>query len=104
MKTRFKQPLGVLTLIAVASLAMLVASSLSPGLSVQPAAASGLAANRVGSFFLFGSNMPWLNWNADFGGGPNGGGVSGNPAQVEAKLQAAHKAGMHMIRWWVFEG
>jgi hypothetical protein len=48
--------------------------------------------------------MPWLTWNTDFGGGASGGGVSGNIAQTDAKLQAAHNAGMHMIRWWVFEG
>jgi hypothetical protein len=71
---------------------------------VLPTAASGQTLSRVGGSFLFGANMPWLNWNADFGGGPNGGGVSGNTAQVDAKLQAAHNAGMRMVRWWVFEG
>ena len=53
--------------------------------------------------FLFGANMPWLNWNADFGGGRNGG-VSSNVREVDSKLQAAHNAGMRMVRWWVFEG
>ena len=71
---------------------------------VLPAAASGQTVSRVGGWFLFGANMPWLNWNADFGGGPGGGGVSGNISEVDAKLQAAHNAGMHMVRWWVFEG
>ena len=54
--------------------------------------------------FLFGTNMPWLNWASDFGGGRNGGGVSGNMQQLDTKLQTAHNAGMRIIRWWVFEG
>ena len=62
------------------------------------------AAPRVGGWFLYGANLPWLNWGADFGGGPSGGGVSGNSAQLDAKLQAARAAGMHVVRWWVFEG
>ncbi|MBV9170356.1 MAG: hypothetical protein JOZ81_09765 [Chloroflexi bacterium] len=60
--------------------------------------------SRINGVFLFGANMPWLNWGADFGGGPNGGGVSGDIAQVDTKLSAAHTAGMKMVRWWVFEG
>jgi hypothetical protein len=71
---------------------------------VLPIAANGQPISRVGGAFLFGANMPWLNWNADFGGGPGGGGVSGNIAQLDAKLQSAHTAGMHQVRWWVFEG
>lgn len=46
--------------------------------------------------------MPWLNWNSDFGG--SGGSVHQNLAAVDAKLQAAHAAGMQEVRWWVFEG
>jgi hypothetical protein len=46
--------------------------------------------------------MPWLNWNSDFGGG--GGSVHQNLNEVDTKLAAAQGAGMHMIRWWVFEG
>src|SRR5690242_7817316 len=81
----------------------LAAAALCLGL-LLPATVSGQPAGRIGNWFLYGSNMPWLNWNADFGGGPNGGGVSGNLTEVDAKLQAAHNAGMHMVRWWVFEG
>src|ERR1700716_3473680 len=79
-------------------------ASVSPNWFLLPASASGSAPSRVGNWFLFGTNMPWLNWNADFGGGPGGGGVSGNISALDSKLQAAHNAGMHIIRWWVFEG
>ncbi len=69
-----------------------------------PTTASAQTPSRIGNWFLYGANMPWLNWNADFGGGPNGGGVSGNLNEVDTKLQAAQNAGMHNVRWWVFEG
>jgi hypothetical protein len=46
--------------------------------------------------------MPWLNWNSDFGG--RWGGVHSNLAAVDQKLAAAKSAGMHEVRWWVFEG
>jgi hypothetical protein len=59
-------------------------------------------ANHVGAFWLYGANMPWLNWNSDFGG--SSGGVHQNLAEVDTKLAAAHAAGMHEVRWWVFEG
>src|ERR1700730_7248670 len=95
VKSRFKTSVGAIALLLV---------SISASGSLVPVSASAQAASRVGAWFLFGSNMPWLNWNADFGGGPNGGGVSGNVAQVDSKLQSAHNAGMHIIRWWVFEG
>src|ERR1700716_177964 len=72
--------------------------------SMLPATASAAPPSRISGWFLFGSNMPWLNWANDFGGGPGGGGVSGNSAEADTKLQAAQTAGMHVIRWWVFEG
>ena len=43
-----------------------------------PMAASSAPASRIGTWYLFGTNMPWFNWAQDFGGGPTGGGVSGN--------------------------
>jgi hypothetical protein len=69
-----------------------------------PPSVSCAAASRVGSWYLFGSNMPWLNWAADFGGGPNGGGVSSNLVVLDSRLRSAHDTGMHILRWWVFEG
>ena len=83
--------------------ALALAAALLIGLGL-PLQASSQAASRIDGWFLFGANMPWLNWNADFGGGPTGGGASGNLGEVDTKLQAAHNAGMHLVRWWVFEG
>lgn len=90
-----KRAFGPLTWIVAAVLA---ASTL------VPVTANGAPAGRVNGWYLFGTNMPWFNWAQDFGGGPSGGGVSGNIALLDSKLQAAHNAGMHTIRWWVFEG
>jgi len=41
--------------------------------------------------------MPWLNWGQDFGGGLD-------TTQTDAKMAQAQAAGMHVIRWWLFEG
>ncbi len=59
-------------------------------------------ANRIGGYFLAGANMPWLNFGSDFGG--SGGDVASNTAEVDTKLQAAQAAGLHYVRWWMFEG
>lgn len=72
--------------------------------TILPVTANGAGAGRIGGWYLYGSNMPWLNWAQDFGGGPSGGGVSGNTSLLDSKLQQAHNADMHIIRWWVFEG
>ena len=93
--SRFNRTFGTLSWIT----ALLLAIS-----TFVPLTAHGAAASRVGSWYLFGTNMPWLNWATDFGGGPNGGGASGNIALLDSKLQSAHNAGMHVVRWWVFEG
>lgn len=74
----------------------------SPSPSPSPPPAPGGAAGHVAGFWLYGANMPWLNWNSDFGG--SGGGVHNNLVQVDSKLSAAHAAGMRAVRWWVFEG
>jgi hypothetical protein len=46
--------------------------------------------------------MPWLNFGSDFGGGS--GDVARNTAALDAKLAAAKAAGLHVVRWWMFEG
>lgn len=58
-----------------------------------------------GSWYLHGANLPWLNFAQDFGGGPNGGGASSSASQatLSQAFSQAQAAGMHVIRWWVFE-
>ncbi len=57
-----------------------------------------------GNYFLAGVNVPWWNWQRDFGGGPTGGGVSGNLVNLQAGFQQLKNAGVHTVRWWTFEG
>jgi hypothetical protein len=81
------------------SLALLVVASL-VWMARAPASAQtgpGRVSYGGGSWWLLGANMPWLNWANDFGGGLD-------QAQADQKLAAAQAAGMHVVRWWVFEG
>jgi hypothetical protein len=55
------------------------------------------AGPRIEGWYLHGANMPWLNWAYDFGGGLD-------TAQTDMKMSTAQAAGMHVIRWWLFEG
>jgi hypothetical protein len=73
-------------------LTLVLALSLTPETSV---AQSG--PGHVNGWWLLGANMPWLNWANDFGGGLD-------QTQTDAKLAQAQQAGMHVVRWWVFEG
>lgn len=61
---------------------------------------------KGGAWYLHGANVPWVNWGADFGGGPNGGGVSSAASQalLSQTFLQAQAAGMHVIRWWALEG
>ena len=56
-------------------------------------------------WYLHGTNMPWLNWQRDFGGGKESG-VSnpGNRARIGDALATAKASGANVVRWWVFEG
>jgi hypothetical protein len=57
------------------------------------------------SWYLQGANLPWYNWSCDFGCGSSSGvsnsGVSSNLATTFAQAQAS---GVHVVRWWMFEG
>lgn len=64
----------------------------------------GHVATSSGAWYLHGANMPWLNFGADFGGGSGGVSNPANTAALDAKLRAAQAAGMHVVRWWLFEG
>ncbi|HLZ70853.1 MAG TPA: hypothetical protein VKV26_13205 [Dehalococcoidia bacterium] len=58
-----------------------------------------------GNWFLSGANVPWYNWACDFGCGASKG-VS-DPAvaaPLAAAFKQAHDAGLHTLRWWMFEG
>lgn len=74
-------------------LAMLVGFS---SIAAMPVAQSSNP-NRVAGWYLHGANMAWLNWGQDFGGG-----LDTNRANT--KLSQAQASGMHIVRWWLFEG
>jgi hypothetical protein len=85
------------------------------GLALQRAApARALSGTRITingqQAFLTGANLPWYNWGCDFGcgdtGNPATSGVSNATvaANVGAAFATAKAAGMHVIRWWLFEG
>jgi hypothetical protein len=98
---------GLSPWLTTAALLVLVVGIL-PGSSLPAEAALG-AGSRIpwagGSWYLHGANVPWYNWSCDFGCGTNGGASSGAAqtalADRFAKLQTA---GVHAVRWWVFEG
>jgi hypothetical protein len=70
---------------------------------------SSLSTSRIpwqgGTWYLNGANLPWYNWGCDFGCGSSGG-VSDPTvnAQLRSTFQRAHESGVHVVRWWVFEG
>jgi hypothetical protein len=87
-----KEHLSMRVTCIVAALMLVFAGSLAPETSVAQSGPS-----HVNGWWLLGANMPWLNWANDFGGGLD-------QAQTDAKLAQAQQAGMHVVRWWVFEG
>jgi hypothetical protein len=58
-----------------------------------------------GTEFMFGANLPWINFGCDFGCGANGGVSSPEAAALADQAFAdAAAAGMNVIRWWLFPG
>ncbi len=55
--------------------------------------------------FFVGANVPWINWACDFGCG-DAGGVSSPAvrATLADGLARLKTAGVHTVRWWIFEG
>jgi len=85
------------TATAAPATAVPTATAVPPTAVPAATATPGAALNRINGYYLHGANMPWLNWAQDFGGGLD-------TVQTDAKLAAAQAAGMHVVRWWVFEG
>lgn len=95
---------------AAALCALLVASLVAPTFSASGLRASG--ADQPGRitwqatpWYLHGANIPWFNWGCDFGCGATGG-VS-DPAvrmRIEPAFAQLRDSGIHLARWWVFEG
>ena len=58
-----------------------------------------------GSWYLNGVNIPWFNWSCDFGCGSSGG-VSDPTVnrQLSDRFATLAASGVHVARWWVFEG
>lgn len=56
-------------------------------------------------WYLHGANVPWLNWQCDFGCGSDGGvSSSASQAALHERFAEAEAAGIKNIRWWVFPG
>jgi len=84
-------------LIIAVLLGIAIVGVASRGSVFQTSAVSAAQPAHVAGYYLHGGNMPWLNWANDFGGGLD-------TTQTNTKMAAAQNAGMHVIRWWVFEG
>jgi hypothetical protein len=101
---------GLIVSLLLPSSSTMVAAA-APGPGAAPLGVRGLGVgSRVPwqgqNWYLMGANVPWVNWAKDFGGGPNGGGVSspGSQAAVGDAFATAKANGANTIRWWVFEG
>ena len=83
-----------------------VAPTPTPTPTVAPAGVAGTRVSWRGqSYFLAGANVPWFNWGCDFGCGANSGASSAaTKSAIDAKFASAAAAGIHVIRWWAFEG
>lgn len=57
------------------------------------------------NWYLQGVNLPWYNWQLDFGGGTSGG-VSSSSVQsaLASRFSQLKSIGVHVVRWWVFPG
>ena len=55
-----------------------------------------------GGEFLVGINVPWYQWQRDFGGGNRG--VAANTDLLRERFEEMADAGLHVARWWMFPG
>jgi hypothetical protein len=78
-----------------------------PAPAATPAPTRPPSPNRIewqgNQWYLHGANMPWHNWRLDFGGANSGVAAVGEK-RIAPRLEEASKAGVKVVRWWVFEG
>ncbi len=100
---RSRTPLAIsLLLVTVISLSQTLAAD---GPTVQAASPGSRVSWGGGSWYLQGANVPWYNWACDFGCGSNGGvSSSSSRTALASRFAQAQANGMHVLRWWTFEG
>jgi len=100
----------ILVVVALAPAAPIVRAAAPSGPAAGQTNTRGLpAGSRIawgdGEWYLHGANVPWLNWQRDFGGGDDGGASSKHSRETFSSTFAGAKAnGANVLRWWVFEG
>src|SRR5579875_1481147 len=93
---------------ALAFVAALAAALLLFALGPRPSQAV-TAGSRIPwagqSWYLQGANLPWYNWQCDFGCASSSGvSNAGVNKAIAAGLAQAQASGIHVVRWWMFEG
>lgn len=91
------------------SLGLIGAMAIAAGCGGAVQAGHPAAGSRIpwqgGNWFLSGANVPWYNWACDFGcGAQKGVSDPAVSAPLAAAFKQAHDAGLHTMRWWMFEG
>jgi hypothetical protein len=83
----------------------LVLVLLSLGVHESAYAAPANAPSIADPKLFVGVNVPWINWGCDFGcAASNGVSSSQVRAAVNDQFAQLQAAGIHTVRWWVFEG
>jgi hypothetical protein len=76
--------------------------------AAAPASTSAAAGSRISwhgaEWYLHGANVPWLSWACDFGCDDAGVANARTTATLQRRFAEANALGMHVIRWWTFEG
>ena len=85
-----------------------VLAAVSIGWAVFPSSSKGVGAgSRIpwqgANWYLHGVNVPWYNFDCDFGCGTNGGVASAaSQAGLRPQFAQLQQSGVHMLRWYVF--
>ncbi len=85
------------------------ASRTTPAPAATSAPAGGGSASAgltwLGHTFDAGVNVPWVQWGCDFGCTTKGGASRADrTAQLSSAFATVNAAGVHVVRWWMFEG